>query len=148
MVTYEIPGDVDAPSQETIKVALAGVAAERFALGLCLLKERLADTLVIVDRGGQRRLRLAWDVRLMPNERARISRERQLVEVQISTTELERLVVFFLKFARDGVAEVDHVDVEDQAKRSANFGSMVVLKVDRAKPPMSRDEAVRRLNRE
>jgi hypothetical protein len=48
---------------------------------------------------------------------------------------------FFLRYFRDGFAEVDHVDIDD----TANAGGYLTFVVSEFAPPVSPDEAKRRL---
>jgi hypothetical protein len=109
--------------------------------GLCLLKEQLVERVIFRAEQG------SWVVRLGRADGARevlfSKYAPRRLEIQLGETELERWLVFFLKYFRDGVAEVDHLDVEGTLASGQRFD--LVLKVACAAPPVSADEARRRL---
>lgn len=115
----------------------------QWALGLCLLEQELIGTLAISAWGGGIELRLRRSrSRTGAPLRSEWSSNRLVIE--LSNTELERWLHFFLSYVRDGSADVDHLDVETQAL-GRERGTTLVLKVPNAAPPLSADEAKRRL---
>ena len=67
-------------------------------------------------------------------------------DVFLSRTGLDYWATFFLKYYRDGVGEVNHLDVEAYP-RNPNMarGLGIVLQIANALPPISGEEARRRL---
>lgn len=119
----------------------ANSASSAFALGLALLNEDLVDAVVI------RPLNAGWVLRLRRGSRSYGTRFRWYaknhLDVDVVDVELERWLGFFLKSYRDGSPEVDHLDVEGTMDDgvACNF----TLKVADAAPPVSDEEARRRL---
>ena len=72
---------------------------------------------------------------------ARVAGDR--TEVQISPTELDFWLKFFLASLRDGQSAVDHIDLEISGNSPL---ASVVLMFERSAPAVSPDEARRRLN--
>lgn len=112
------------------------------ALAITLLREQLATCVIF------RRTRPNWILRLtsvsLRNREARFNWYGQArLDVEIAQVELERWQAFFLKYYRDGVAEVDHFDVSGLS--SDGSSCELVVKVGNAAPPVSGEEARRRL---
>lgn len=146
-MTYEIPAIVNPPADRHLAVTLAGTALDRFALGVCLLKEQLVSSVLLRDGATRCEIQLSRDARLAPHEVSRIRNDGRRSKVAVSSTQLEALVTFFLKAVRDGLADVNHLDIEDQASGSEFSGWTLVVKVDRAKPPLSEEELRWRLSK-
>jgi hypothetical protein len=87
---------------------LAGSSPERVSLGLCLLSESLVEDVPMRSPKGR------WVVRLRKSMKPHAIRLRRYgnerLELNLGQVELERWLVFFLKYYRDGWAEVDHLD--------------------------------------
>jgi hypothetical protein len=64
----------------------------------------------------------------------------------LSPTELEYWLTFFLAYFRDGVGEVDHIDLDLTASGVKDTpGLFLTLAVPQASPPLSEEQARRRL---
>jgi hypothetical protein len=87
-----------------VEVRLTADALDRFCIGLCLLEERLIDSLDLVDVKGKDVFRL------------RNSKDEVTVQVRpgkiIVALDPVRLMYFTLCAVRDGVAAVNHLDLE------------------------------------
>jgi hypothetical protein len=110
------------------------------SLGLVLLKERLIEVFVIAELTGRSALELRRSGQA--GGRARASLGGSTSRLALSDSELDHLVHFFLKYLRDGVAEVDHVDVQ---ALSGDDECYVTFNVNESAPPVSPSEARRRL---
>lgn len=93
-----------------VVVDLAASCPGRLALALSLLNDTLVDRCTLRTASGSVVLRLT-----------RSSREREVIverhghrqwSVSLGHIELERWLTFFLKYFRDGAAEVDHLDLD------------------------------------
>jgi hypothetical protein len=76
--------------------------------------------------------------------RATCDFRRDGAHMMISTVELEAWIHFFLKYHRDGVGEVDHIDVDFSPKDSVQE-LVLVLHIPDVLPPIQEREARRRL---
>lgn len=90
-----------------LKVRLLARSFHQFCIGLCLLDKGLIDSLDLAGSDSDRVLRLqtvdrATSVQFIKNK----------IVLSLDGTELERWVHFTLRTVRDGVAEVDHLDVD------------------------------------
>ena len=92
-----------------VMVDLKNVPMPDWCLNLCLLKEKLVDTLVFLI--GKKKLKIEVD-NIEDSRRANVFFAPNQVHVKVDPAELERWVDFFLMYYRDGVAQVDHIDVE------------------------------------
>ncbi len=119
-------------------------AISLWALALCLLESQLISEIVVADEAGNTALRLS---RMDGNSNARalVTWEDSIAALGLSGSELGMWKAFFLRTVRDGVAEVDHFDVEaDGASRSDLRGDFVI-KFPVAAQAVSPEEARRRL---
>jgi hypothetical protein len=111
------------------------------ALGFELLREGLVDKVILRSSRGN------WVVRVSASESPRHIALRWYakgrLDVVLGQIELGRWLVYFLKFYRDGVAEVDHLDLE--AELDGGEVCDFTLKVATAEEPVSGREARRRL---
>jgi hypothetical protein len=111
------------------------------ALALSLLNENLVEAVVF------RPAEPEWVVRFRKassEQRARFKwYGKHRLEFEMGQVELERWLVFFLKYYRDGVAEVDHLDTE--GTNDAGVSHDLTLRVSLAADPVSEEEARRRL---
>lgn len=113
-----------------------------WSLCLCLLARGLVERLHIHAANSE--FVLTVDRRLKQSDRGRATFSGRRLEVTLSVTELERWEHFFLRAVRDGVAEVDHIDVELKAAADPHTVDLA-LWVPSARPPMSGADAARLL---
>jgi hypothetical protein len=78
-------------------------------------------------------------------EENRLVRSHGFVAIQLTATELERLVDFFLRYYRDGVVEVDHIDIEANENVPGRMDAYVTIFVQDYRPSVSAEEAKRKL---
>lgn len=112
---------VDGEALPVVKLVFAAKGIDRSCLGLCLLSEGLVDELRLTGAAGHPTLRIRVDRKTTS---VRVS--APLVDLQLSSTELERWTHFFLRTVRDGVAEVDHFDLEAETGDQGAETSVVV----------------------
>ncbi|MCP5468845.1 MAG: hypothetical protein H7A32_06210, partial [Deltaproteobacteria bacterium] len=78
------------------------------------------------------------------SERATAKLEQNKLYLELSENELEYWIYFFLIDYRDGMAEVDHIDLE--TKRIKGEPAVdIVLQRSHARPPLSPEELERKL---
>jgi hypothetical protein len=123
-----------------VKVCLIADVLDRFCLGLCLLKEDLIDSLDLVDTKGAKRFRLQRSTRAIS-----IELQQDKINLALDAIELERWLHFTLRAVRDGVAEVDHLDVEAILAGQAPESVDLIIAYPSSVPPVSSNEARRRL---
>jgi hypothetical protein len=120
-------------------------ANREWCLGLCLLKEGLIESLTILGERGEYGLKISLDSSLT-SRRGKVRFRRDEVDVSISTTELDYWVRFFLKYYRDGVGDVNHIDVEIPSRDPDSTRRLgLVLQIPDAVAPISEEEARGRL---
>lgn len=120
-------------------------ALRDWCLGLCLLHERLIDTLVVSNESGQKsvEINVVWTAERGTRVQAELNKEKALMKV--TETHLGYLLEFFLTYYRDGVAAVDHVDLQADIRGTKNKNGYIVFKVPDFVPPVTPEEAERRL---
>lgn len=115
---------------------LLGSPPAPIALALCLLNEALVDGIELQPP------RAAWVLQIRrseePGEMQLRRADGRRVELVLGRIELERWMYFFLKYTRDGLAEVDHFDADFDV-------SELTVKVSCSQTPVSEAEARRRL---
>jgi hypothetical protein len=109
------------------------------------LREELAKELVCLLPDRSSRFSVQIGVFDSLSQRAKLLELGDMsVKIAISSQELDYWLAFFLRYFRDGFAEVDHIDVEmDESEVAEKV--MLTLKVDEAVSPVSEDEARKRL---
>src|SRR5581483_3904940 len=129
-----------------LTINLANSILEQWCLCLCLLYHGLTDTVQVTDNQTLLNIQLGKNVKT--SMRGLVFRQRNGYLITITKQELEYWLSFFLKYWRDGVAEVDHIDVElipDKTVSTDEFD--LILRVDKFAPPVSPTELYRRLSK-
>lgn len=126
---------------DTLVVELRRTAIADFTLGLCLLKENLIEALQLGTPNSRTTIEFR---RGEANHRAEGRATKTGMALRLSDTELSYWLRFFLKYVRDGTAEVDHLDVDLESADRAT-PNMFVLKVPDAVAPLTPEEARKRL---
>ena len=114
---------------------------------LCLLEKHLVDSIRIAD--SRRRFSLVFMIDDSLEE-AHISKVRsrgpELLTIALTPTECRRWTNVFLKYYRDGIFDVDHIDV-DVTSEIPGYEQRLTMtfKGMAAAPPVSPEEIARRL---
>jgi|SRR5882757_10019203 len=132
--------DYDIPKTTVVKVNLIADVLERFCIGLCLLNDDLIDSFDLVDTNGTGLFRL-----LRSTHATSIELQRDKISLTLDAIELERWVQFTLRAVRDGAAEVGHLDMAVTLAGEARKPIDLVIVYPSSVPPVSPDEARRRL---
>ena len=113
-----------------------------WCLSLCLLEKGLIDSLIVVDNDGANgvfQLRVTLSPKLIG--RGYVEWLVEGAHLLTDGVQLEVLLHFFLRYYRDGVADVSQIDVEIEPQSSNNgIGLYLALKVPASRPPMSEKE--------
>ena len=115
-----------------------------WCLELILLKEDLCDSISITDNDYKYKIILSKTNNLPRNDRARINFQKDKIILEITNTELEYWINFFLKYYRDGLAEVDHFDIEVLTNPNEK-NIQINFQVANYSLPVSEEEALKRL---
>lgn len=124
--------------QAIIYVAIPFVCLSEWLLGLMLLKEKLINTLIIRSTVAPCSIKLYLD----SGTNVVLITDRNSVQLQLSQMTLDYLIHYFLKYYRDGIAEVDHIDIEAEMEGEDAY---ITFTADAARPPVDASEARRRL---
>jgi hypothetical protein len=132
------------PGQSVLKIELINKALLDWCLGLCLLKEDLINVLHV--RNENSRLKSAFKVSMEAKQevQSHATFGAEQTRIVLTRSDLDYVIHFFLKYYRDGLAEVDHIDLEVLCD-SEGQDSCITLKVSEFMPPLDSDEAERRL---
>lgn len=136
--TLELALEVTATSidgQNVVDVLVPPSCVSHWCLSLQLLHDHLTDSCVF----------------LLPNAKGKLEIQRATTSTHrtgngthlicLSANALDYLRCFFLKYFRDGFAEVDHVDIDDQERD----GGYLTFSVLASSPPVSSEGARQRL---
>jgi hypothetical protein len=94
----------DNPRMTVVDIRLTADALDRFCIGLCLLEERLIDSLDLVDVKGK-------DVFRLQNSKDEATVQFRPGKIIVALDPV-RLMYFTLCAVRDGMAPVNHLDLE------------------------------------
>ena len=123
-------------------VTLNPKALSDVCLGLCMLREQLLPR---IELGSDSKTgALSFGRQSGSVTTALVHRDRDKTTVLLGENDLTMLLHFFLRTVRDGVAEVDHIDVDAVDRNGA--ATSVVLKFPLHTAPVSADEVRRRLD--
>jgi hypothetical protein len=134
------------PKQKVLRLQVHRNGLRDWCLGLCLLKEGLVETFTVIEEEGKGRgTKVKFRVETHPSTRSRITLIAMASEVLMTKSNLDYVLHFFLKYYRDGVAEVDHIDLEGVDTETGDNETYITFHVSEAKGPMTPDEARTRL---
>jgi hypothetical protein len=133
------------PQQTAFTISLNRESLRDWCLGLSLLKEDLIETLAVSAERGKRKFEIELLASAGPTVRAQADFSSETTRLKITPNHADYLLHFFLKYYRDGAAEVDHVDVEAASPDEGSEGTYITFKVPDSSPPLSPEEAERRL---
>ncbi|WP_431050324.1 hypothetical protein [Roseateles sp. L2-2] len=105
-----------------LKVRLLAGSLHQFCIGLCLLDKGLVESLDLVESDSDRVLRLTAGARSTS-----VQSIKNKIVLSLDGTELERWVHFTLRTVRDGVAEVDHLDVDARVEGGEAEATTIVV---------------------
>jgi hypothetical protein len=134
--------------QAVLLISFHREALQDWCLGLCLLHTGLIGTLVITGRRRNMMMKLHFGTNAKGDRVARATLRPDASEVELTHNGLDYLQQFFLKYYRDGVAEVDHLDLEAIDAVTGKKNIYVTFRVPNSTPPVSPEEAARRLHGE
>jgi hypothetical protein len=101
------------------RVEILELAVQRLAIGLCLLWNSLVSSLELVDQANRLSLRISTS-KQTNHHSATVIWGENTASVRLSATELEAVMFFSLRAVRDGVAEVDHLDIEAAPEQASS----------------------------
>ena len=130
--------------QTTISVVCGLRAAGEVALRLVMLKEQIVNAVLLTSG----RDRFSLSVTLLPTgsgQRSRVQHQGSQAALQVTSHDLEALLHFYLKYCRDGYAEVDHIDMQAQGGSTIEEDVYVTFIATESSPPVNSEAAKRRL---
>ncbi len=126
---------------QIVEIDLRQVEVADWTLNLCLLSRGLVESLTFVTN---KQLRIEKDEKIKAVARAIVTIGSDQIRLVANPVELGYWESFFLKYYRDSMAPVDHIDVEALAGPDLKDQVDVIFKVGNARPPLSAEE-VRKL---
>jgi hypothetical protein len=145
----KLPIDIEKihhPGQIVLRLFIHPDALCDWCLGLSLLNNQLVDTLSVT--GEKTKTGIGLSLGGKKNTRGIIRLKfisSALTELEITKGDVEYLLHFFLRYYRDGMADVDHIDLPAVNSDTGDKGLYVTFKVQHSKPPVTPEEARRRL---
>jgi hypothetical protein len=142
-----LPLDIDLvrhPGQTVLRFSLRREALCEWCAGLSLLREGLIETLTVTEQQG-RGTKVQFQSEPKTGETVRVSFRSDLIRVAMTRNSLEYVQHFFLKYYRDGVAEVDHLDLQAIDAETGDKEIYVTFRVPESRAPVTPEEARRRL---
>jgi hypothetical protein len=133
------------PGERVLVVSFRKNSIESWCLGLCLLEAELIENLVVSEEGGKKYLEMRLRLTTEQDRIAHASVGNDASYIELTRDSLKYLRHFFLKYYRDGVAQVDHLDLEAIDKSTGRNTVNITFKVPDAIPPVSPEEAEARL---
>jgi hypothetical protein len=116
-----------------------------WCLALCLLREELIDSIALGDGIAPSPLVFKRAPTSSHLEQSAFVSDGGRVSVEVSDNDLKWWLNWFLKYFRDGYADVDHIDVELRPLGEGDAGIDLTFTVAAYAPALSHEEARRRL---
>jgi len=142
-----LPLDIDLvrhPGQTVLRISLHREVLCEWCAGLSLLKEGLIEVLTVTEQQ-KRGAKVQFLTEPKTGGTVRVRFKSDLSEVTLTRNNLEYLQHFFLKYYRDSVAEVDHLDLQAIDAETGNKEIYVTFRVPESTAPVTPEEARRRL---
>jgi hypothetical protein len=124
-----------ADGQSLMRISVPTQHLKDWCLCLQLLKENLIEAFVHPCESSSQRIEITRG----GTERCEIVIQHDRVSAQLCDRDLDFVCHFFLRYYRDGIAEVDHIDIETAD------GGYLTLATEESIDPISSEEAKRRL---
>jgi len=127
--------EVVVEGQPLLRIHVTSVSLRDWCLCLQLLQDNLVEAFTFRRANSSKKVQVARGT----VNRSGITGDGDHRALTLSARDLDFARYFFLRYYRDGAAEVDHIDIE------TGEGGYVVFAVDESLPPVSSEEAKRRL---
>jgi hypothetical protein len=127
--------DITVEGQRLLRVAVCASNLRDWCLCLQLLHDKQIEAFVIPRDSTSHRLEVSHGI----TTRCFQGEEKDRITVALCERDLDFVKHFYFRYYRDGMAEVDHIDIE------TDDGSYLILSAEDSIPPVSSDEAKRRL---
>ena len=114
-----------------------GILAD-WSISLQLLQDGLVDAVLFRRIDSSEKIELC----IATENQSHVNEYKDRVVVSLTKSDLDYIRSFFLRYYRDGVAEVDHLDIQN------SDGGYTTFCAEQSVPPVSAGEAKRRLNME
>ncbi len=131
------------PRSRSIILGIQDDTVTRWCLLLCMLEKGLISGITI-SNGQANVLRIVFN-NAYKSKWGIVTWKGDFAELIIAKNEIELLIGFFLRYYRDGVADVDHLDFDMDPSRPGAKAATLTITVPRARPPLSNNELERRL---
>ncbi len=132
------------PGQTVLNIEFETITLADWCLGLCLLKEGLISVLLVHEEAAKGKIEIDLAGQTKHRARTKAIFESDATRVSVTSNDLDYLLHFFLKYYRDGVAEVDHLDLDVESQTNGH-DSTITFKVPESLQPLSAGEAKKRL---
>jgi hypothetical protein len=130
--------------QNVLRLQFDREALRDWCLGLCLLKEGLVEAFIVSELRAQgKKVNFVLEPQLGGN--ARITLNPQSSKVVMTKNNLDCLHRYFLKYYRDGVAEVDHLDLQAVDAETGDNEVYITFQVPESREPITPEKAKARL---
>jgi hypothetical protein len=134
------------PGQKVVSFSPSSKVLRDWCLGISLLKEQLIKELYATDEAGKNAHAV---IRVLEGSgsqtMSRVLIDKSSYQIELAPVNVEYVQHFFLKYYRDGAADVDHIDLEGIDVDTGAKDISVTFKVSQAKASVTAKEAERRL---
>lgn len=127
--------EIELDGQSAVEINISPANLRDWCLCLQLLHDKLVEALVFPQSSPSRQVEITCGKK--SNFGLKVSSDR--LEVIFCERDLDYARHFFLRYYRDGAAEVDHIDIQTE------HGDYITITVEEYAPPVSPEEARRRL---
>lgn len=140
--SLEVPLEtIEYPGQYVLNLTVLRTALARWCAGLSLLQQSLTDSLVLSTSRSDVSLSLMLMHESGREQRTICHVAGRLIQVNFSVSDFGYLYHFLLKYFRDDVAEVDHLDIEAVLQGSRSGAGYITIQVLDASAPMTPEQA-------
>jgi hypothetical protein len=145
-ITLAIETGVKEYSEQIVySIILTRETLAEWCLGLSLVKYALVDSLVLSKSSRAGKVAIKGLDTKERSAKAEIYVESSIVQLRLTPTQLDYILAFCLKYYRDGIADVDHIDIPAVVVGKKKLDAYITVVAAEYVPPMTPDELRKRL---
>jgi len=130
-----VVSETDYGTQRALTFFTSPSTSMDFCVSLRLLAEKSRDSIIVPVQSRSEAVEIVRDVKSRWDRNLALNR----VVLRLTTVQISFMLDYLLRTYRDGIADVDHIDIE------VDNGDYVIVRSPEARAPLSADEAKRRL---
>jgi hypothetical protein len=132
-------------SEDTVTARISHGVLVECCMSMCMLYFDIVQSVSLADRTSGLEIIISMRSAARKSARGTYRRSEKQMYVSVTSVELGYWVSFLLRYYRDGVAEVDHMDVDLLPSNQDEKRSTLIFRFEHAASPLPGDDLRRKL---